>query len=364
MPIEAIDLQPDLRYQEIPVKILDTVTRRTRNSEVQICRVQWSRHGVEEATWECEDSLKKEFPHLFRSQPNLEDEIQFKWGRFVTSRKNLLIKSLANLFSKFFIVELKTQFPNFRCPDIRFPLSFHLFPPPVPSLFFLAAVPSHAARPPVGHARPLAAVGADASLPFSLFPSLLFFLFFFSLFPIFFSPFFFFSPLSPSFLLCRARLARPPSPLLRHARPAAPGPALTRTPPLPAARTRAPAPYPRALTPGRLHAPTHAPRARGARHAEPQRRNARRDITAPDPARRATRAHAAARSTAITAGHPGPARLAPNVHPPRRSPLAPCPAADPTCGTPLLAPPQSRRLAARAKPSARSFPSTCHSERP
>ena len=46
MPIEAIDLQPDLRYQEISVKILDTVIRRTTNSEVQICRVQWSRQGM------------------------------------------------------------------------------------------------------------------------------------------------------------------------------------------------------------------------------------------------------------------------------------------------------------------------------
>jgi hypothetical protein len=73
VPVEKIDLQPDLRYQEVPVKILDTVTRRTRNSEVRICRVQWSRHGAD-----------KEFPHLFRSQPNLEDEIHFKWGRFVT----------------------------------------------------------------------------------------------------------------------------------------------------------------------------------------------------------------------------------------------------------------------------------------
>ena len=85
VPLEAIDLQPDLRYQEIPVKILNTVTRRIRNSEVQICRVQWSRQGIEEATWEREDALKKEFPHLFRSQPNLEDEIHFKWGRFVTA---------------------------------------------------------------------------------------------------------------------------------------------------------------------------------------------------------------------------------------------------------------------------------------
>jgi len=87
VPVETIDLQKDLRYQEIPVKILDTVTKRIRNLEVRICRVQWSRHGVEEATWEREDALKKEFPYLFRNQPNLEDEIHFKWVRFVTSRK-------------------------------------------------------------------------------------------------------------------------------------------------------------------------------------------------------------------------------------------------------------------------------------
>ena len=65
VPVQTIDLQKDLRYQEVPVKILDTITKRTRNSEVQICRVQWSRHGVEEATWEREVALK-EFPHLFR----------------------------------------------------------------------------------------------------------------------------------------------------------------------------------------------------------------------------------------------------------------------------------------------------------
>jgi hypothetical protein len=51
----------------VPVKILDTVVKRTRTSEVRVCRVQWSRHGVEEATWEREDVLKKEFPHLFEN---------------------------------------------------------------------------------------------------------------------------------------------------------------------------------------------------------------------------------------------------------------------------------------------------------
>ena len=64
---ETIDLQDDLRYQEVPVKILDTVTRRTRNSTVRICQVQWNRHPEAEATWEREDALRAEFPSLFSS---------------------------------------------------------------------------------------------------------------------------------------------------------------------------------------------------------------------------------------------------------------------------------------------------------
>ncbi|WVZ60291.1 hypothetical protein U9M48_010336, partial [Paspalum notatum var. saurae] len=76
--LTAEELQPDLMYQERPVKILDTVTRRTRNSTTKICRVLWNRYGEEEATWEREDALKKEHPYLFESQPNLEDEISSK----------------------------------------------------------------------------------------------------------------------------------------------------------------------------------------------------------------------------------------------------------------------------------------------
>jgi hypothetical protein len=67
VPVETIDLRLDLRYQEVPVKILDTVVKRTRTTEVRVCRFQWSRHGVEEAMWEREDALKKEFPHLFET---------------------------------------------------------------------------------------------------------------------------------------------------------------------------------------------------------------------------------------------------------------------------------------------------------
>jgi hypothetical protein len=62
---EAIQIQKDLQYREKPIKILDSTFRKTRNLEVRLCKVQWSREGEEEATWESEDSLRREYPYLF-----------------------------------------------------------------------------------------------------------------------------------------------------------------------------------------------------------------------------------------------------------------------------------------------------------
>jgi hypothetical protein len=62
---EAVQIQKDLQYREKPVKILDSAVRKTRTSEVKLCKVQWSREGEEEATWESEDSLRREYPYLF-----------------------------------------------------------------------------------------------------------------------------------------------------------------------------------------------------------------------------------------------------------------------------------------------------------
>jgi hypothetical protein len=64
---ETIQIQKDLQYREKPVKILDSAIRKTRNSEVRLCKVQWSREEEEEATWESEDSLRREYPYLFSS---------------------------------------------------------------------------------------------------------------------------------------------------------------------------------------------------------------------------------------------------------------------------------------------------------
>jgi RNA-splicing ligase RtcB len=67
---ESIQIQEDLQYREKLVKILDSAIPKTRNSQLRLCEVQWSREGEEEeeeATWESEDSMRKEYPYLFSS---------------------------------------------------------------------------------------------------------------------------------------------------------------------------------------------------------------------------------------------------------------------------------------------------------
>jgi hypothetical protein len=65
LPMEELGVQGDLTYTEHTIKILDTLTRVTRNKMINMCKVQWSRHGEDEATWEREEELRIDFPHLF-----------------------------------------------------------------------------------------------------------------------------------------------------------------------------------------------------------------------------------------------------------------------------------------------------------
>jgi hypothetical protein len=67
LPMEELNVQGDLTYTEYPIKILDTLTRVTRNKVKKLCKVQWNHHGEGETTWEREEELHIDFPHLFPS---------------------------------------------------------------------------------------------------------------------------------------------------------------------------------------------------------------------------------------------------------------------------------------------------------
>jgi hypothetical protein len=67
IPLEEVKLESDLTYEEKPIKILETAQRNTRTKTIKFCKVQWDHHTEEEATWEREETLREDHPHLFAS---------------------------------------------------------------------------------------------------------------------------------------------------------------------------------------------------------------------------------------------------------------------------------------------------------
>jgi hypothetical protein len=57
-------LEPDLTYSEHPIRILDQKDRITRKRTLKFYKVQWNQHTEDEATWETQDFLEKNFPRF------------------------------------------------------------------------------------------------------------------------------------------------------------------------------------------------------------------------------------------------------------------------------------------------------------
>jgi hypothetical protein len=73
--MEDLDAKEDLSYQEHLVRIIETSERVTWNKRIKMCKVQWSHHTEDKATWEREEELKAEFPCFFSdpSEPRGRD---------------------------------------------------------------------------------------------------------------------------------------------------------------------------------------------------------------------------------------------------------------------------------------------------
>jgi hypothetical protein len=61
----GLNIKEDLTYTKRPIRIMDTRAQVTRNQVITMCKVQWSNHVEDEATWEREDELKADYPDLF-----------------------------------------------------------------------------------------------------------------------------------------------------------------------------------------------------------------------------------------------------------------------------------------------------------
>ena len=63
---ETIELRSDLTYEEEPVEILARKVKELWNKKILLVKVLWRNHKTEEATWESEETMRQQYPQLFK----------------------------------------------------------------------------------------------------------------------------------------------------------------------------------------------------------------------------------------------------------------------------------------------------------
>nr|GEZ53845.1 hypothetical protein [Tanacetum cinerariifolium] len=65
MSLEGIYVDDKLQFMEEPVEIMEREIKRLKRSRIPLVKVYWNSRRGPEFTWECEDSFKKKYTHLF-----------------------------------------------------------------------------------------------------------------------------------------------------------------------------------------------------------------------------------------------------------------------------------------------------------
>jgi hypothetical protein len=65
--VRDVTLALDLTYSEYPIRVLDQKNRVTRRRVLKFYKIQWNQHTEDEATWETQDFLEKNFPGFLAS---------------------------------------------------------------------------------------------------------------------------------------------------------------------------------------------------------------------------------------------------------------------------------------------------------
>ena len=63
-----IEVDTDGTFEEGPVCIMDSRDQVLQCKTVRLVKVLWRHHGVEESTWEREDTMRATYPFLFRDE--------------------------------------------------------------------------------------------------------------------------------------------------------------------------------------------------------------------------------------------------------------------------------------------------------
>ena len=62
---QPVELKEYLTYEERPVQIVDRNDQVLGNKVIPLVKVLWINHDRDEATWEREDQMQTQYPHLF-----------------------------------------------------------------------------------------------------------------------------------------------------------------------------------------------------------------------------------------------------------------------------------------------------------
>ena len=74
-----IEIDTDGTFEEGPVCIVDSRDRVLRRNTVRPVRVLWRNYGVDEYTWEREDTMWATYPFFFRDEGTWFNRLRFKW---------------------------------------------------------------------------------------------------------------------------------------------------------------------------------------------------------------------------------------------------------------------------------------------
>ena len=73
-----IEVDTDGTFEEGPVCIVDSRDQVLRRKTVRLVRVLWWHCGVEESTWEREDTMRVTYPSSFRDEGTGFSRLRFK----------------------------------------------------------------------------------------------------------------------------------------------------------------------------------------------------------------------------------------------------------------------------------------------
>nr|GFC83237.1 putative reverse transcriptase domain-containing protein [Tanacetum cinerariifolium] len=68
MPVEGVHIDDTLQFVEEPVEIIEREIKRLKRSQIPLVKVRWNSRRGPKFNWECEDSFKKKYPHLFTNR--------------------------------------------------------------------------------------------------------------------------------------------------------------------------------------------------------------------------------------------------------------------------------------------------------